>query len=166
MTVPWNQHSSMDEDRSWCVGACPRMVWVACAASIRPWIPKRTVKLSKNLLKSKEYLFSNPNRLFFLQQAIDSKHTAKKSIDLLETNHVDTLPWVAQSPDLNPMKQIWLNFKSRVRMGALIQNKKNLWERMEREWWATNKKLCKRLVHSMPARVRAVIRAKGGYTKY
>ena len=122
--------------------------------------------IEEHLLKSKEYLFSNPNRPFLLQQDNDSKHTAKKSIDLLEANHVATLPWVAQSPDLNPMEQIWLDFKNRVRMGALIQNKKNLWERMEREWWATNKKLCKRLVHSMPAGVRTVIRTKGGYTKY
>ena len=41
-----------------------------------------------------------------------------------------------------------------------------LWERVEEEWEAIPASVCRDLVESMPRRVAAVIRAKGGYTKY
>ena len=41
-----------------------------------------------------------------------------------------------------------------------------LWERVEEEWEAIPQSVCRDLVESMPRRVAAVIRAKGGYTKY
>ena len=41
-----------------------------------------------------------------------------------------------------------------------------LGERVEEEWGATPASVCRDLVESMPRRVAAVIRAKGGYTKY
>ena len=41
-----------------------------------------------------------------------------------------------------------------------------LWERMEKEWNNIEPEVCQRLIESMPRRVAAVIKAKGGYTKY
>ena len=41
-----------------------------------------------------------------------------------------------------------------------------LWERVEKEWEAIPQSVCKDSVESMSRRVAAVIRAKGGYTKY
>ena len=41
-----------------------------------------------------------------------------------------------------------------------------LWERVEEKWEATPASVCRDLVENMPRRVAALIRAKGGYTKY
>ena len=40
------------------------------------------------------------------------------------------------------------------------------WRRVEEEWNKMPDSVCKNLVASMPRRVQAVIKAKGGYTKY
>jgi hypothetical protein len=41
-----------------------------------------------------------------------------------------------------------------------------LWESFEKEWNAIPAEMCQRLVESMPRRVAAVYKAKGGYVKY
>ena len=41
-----------------------------------------------------------------------------------------------------------------------------LWERVEAEWNKVTEADCMGLIESMPQRVAAVIKAKGGYTKY
>jgi hypothetical protein len=41
-----------------------------------------------------------------------------------------------------------------------------LWERVEKEWNKIDAKVCQNLIESMPRRVAAVLKAKGGYTKY
>ena len=41
-----------------------------------------------------------------------------------------------------------------------------LWERVQIEWDKIEPEVCKNLIESMPRCVEAVIKAKGGYTKY
>ena len=41
-----------------------------------------------------------------------------------------------------------------------------LWERVAEEWDQITPETCQRLIKSMPRRVQAVIKAKGGHTKY
>jgi len=46
-----------------------------------------------------------------------------------------------------------------------ISNKEELWKAMEMEMEATSSDYCKKLIESMPNRLRAVIAAKGGPTE-
>jgi len=41
-----------------------------------------------------------------------------------------------------------------------------LWERVQVEWDKIEPEVCQNLIESMPRRVAAVLKAKGGYTKY
>jgi hypothetical protein len=41
-----------------------------------------------------------------------------------------------------------------------------LWERVEEQWNGISAETCQRLIESIPRRIRAVIRAKGGHTDY
>ena len=41
-----------------------------------------------------------------------------------------------------------------------------LWERVEVEWNEIAAEVCQNLIESMPRRIKAVIRAKGGHTDY
>jgi hypothetical protein len=80
---------------------------------------------------------------------------------------IEVLLWPAQSPDLNPIEQLWTHIKRRladyeIPPSGIIE----LWERVEAEWNKIEPKVCQDLIESMPRRVQAVIEAKGGYTKY
>jgi len=93
-------------------------------------------------------------------------HTANKVRAYLKTQKFTVLPWPAHSPDLSPIENLWANFKGRLVEKHPEIPKGNLWEVVDAEWEATPKELCAKLLHSMPERLQAVIRAKGGYTKY
>ena len=41
-----------------------------------------------------------------------------------------------------------------------------LWESMKKEWDRISEKACQKLIESLPRRIRAVIKAKGGHTDY
>jgi len=41
-----------------------------------------------------------------------------------------------------------------------------LWDRVAEEWNAIEPEVCQNLIESMPRRIEAVIKAKGGHTKY
>ncbi len=41
-----------------------------------------------------------------------------------------------------------------------------LWDRVQEEWNKIQPEVCQDLIESMPRHVEAVVKAKGGYTKY
>jgi hypothetical protein len=75
--------------------------------------------------------------------------------------------WPAQSPDLNPIEHLWGHLKRRlaeyeVEPKGILE----LWERVQEEWEKIPAEVCQNLIESMPRWMEAVIKAKGGYTKY
>jgi DDE superfamily endonuclease len=75
--------------------------------------------------------------------------------------------WPAQSPDLNPIEHLWGVLKRRLaRHEHPPSGIHELWERIEDDWEAIPAEECQKLIESMPRRVQAVLKAKGGYTKY
>ncbi|KIJ09617.1 hypothetical protein PAXINDRAFT_87233 [Paxillus involutus ATCC 200175] len=75
--------------------------------------------------------------------------------------------WPAQSPDLNPIEHAWGYLKRRLAEHEHPPNgMEQLWERIEVEWNKIPAAMCQGLIESMPRRVKAVLKAKGGSTKY
>ena len=73
--------------------------------------------------------------------------------------------WPAQSPDLNPIEHLWAILKKKLR-GKRFKKEDDLWAAVQREWNSIPLEKLIKLVDSMPNRIRAVISAKGGPTKY
>ena len=74
---------------------------------------------------------------------------------------------MAQSPDLNPIENLWNHLDSQVRKRKPVpRSKQELIEAIQEEWRKITIETCQRLILSMSNRVKAVIKAKGGHTKY
>jgi transposase len=123
--------------------------------------------LKDDLVKTIEY-YSMDKSEVILQHDNDPKHTSTKAKKCLhEELQLTLLPWPSQSPDLNPIEHLWKELKKRL-AGYETQAKSlaELWERIQLEWEKFTEDDCNKLIESMPSRIRAVLRAKGGHTKY
>lgn len=94
-------------------------------------------------------------------------HTSKKIKSLLRDFNVDVLDWPAQSPDMNLIENVWSILDQNVRRrGTKWKNKDELWRALGDEWEKLPDWIIDKLYNSMPDRVAALIKAKGGHTRY
>ena len=104
-----------------------------------------------------------PSYVIF-QQGNAPCHTSKVSIGWFEKKGITVMTWPPQSPDLNPMETLWSHLGKRVRMDK-CSSKKELETKLHDEWQKIYPTTCNNLVN-MQKRIKAVIKAKGGYATY
>lgn len=95
----------------------------------------------------------------------DPKHTAKTVTKWLKDNEIKVMPWPAQSPDLNPIENLWYEAERRLG-GRKFKRKEDLYEAVRKAWLSIPKERIEKLIESMPRRCKAVIDSKGYATKY
>ena len=69
-------------------------------------------ELQENLLQSAKDL--RLRRRVTFQQGNDPKHTAKATPEWLQNKDVKVFEWPNQSPDLNPVENLWKDLKIAV----------------------------------------------------
>ncbi len=120
--------------------------------------------MEHQFLPSAQALFPDGNYLF--QQDNDPKHTAKVVKQFITDANIPILQdWPAQSPDLNPIENLWY-ILDRQCASRRPNNEVQLFNMIQDAWNNIPVTTLQGLVESMPRRIEAVIAAKGMLTKY
>ena len=119
-----------------------------------------------DLLKIKLELHMAVHKCSVFMQDGAPCHRAKIVTQFLKAQKINILDWPGNSADLNPIENVWTILKNKV-FERQPTNAKML-EQAIKEMWVRDisPAYCRNLVESMPRRLEAVIKAKGGPTKY
>jgi transposase len=121
--------------------------------------------MEQNLLPFLNDLPASSVHLF--QDDNASVHRYKPASEWKEENLITSLPWPAQSPDLNPIEHLWDVLERRIRARPTHpRNLEELMDALTEEWETIEPDVLRNLVESMPRRVQAVIEANGYPTRY
>ncbi len=124
---------------------------------------KKYIKiLSENLPASSRSM--NLNEYLF-QQDNAPAHVSKLTKQYFNANSIKIMDWPAQSPDLNPIENIWAYVKHHLSK----KNPKNLAELKAyiiEIWRSIPQDFIDKLISSMHKRCLSVIEADGGHTPY
>ena len=95
-------------------------------------------------------------------------HMAKSIMTWLADSKVPVLEWVGNSPDCNPIENLWRGLKKEVNNLGVASNLDELADKIRKAWknLAKNKTFLANLTNSMWNQIEAVIAAKGDVTKY
>ncbi len=114
------------------------------------------------------YDYSAPIFWCYFQQDSAPCHKAQIISDwFLEHDNVLTLlKWPPQSPDLNPIEHLWVVIEREIHiMDVQTTNLQQLCDAIMSIWTKISEECFQHLVESMPLRIKAVLKAKGGPTR-
>ncbi len=115
------------------------------------------------MLPSADKLYGDAD--FIFQQDIAPAHTAKGTKSWFNDHGVTVLDWPANSPDLNPIENLWGIVKRKMKDTRPI-NEDELKAIVKETWASIPPQQCHKLITSTPRWIEAVIKAEGAPTKY
>ena len=94
-------------------------------------------------------------------------YSSKKVKTVFLKHKLNVLEWLGNSPDLNPVENLWAIIKSRLQKLDCTTTTK-LMEAIILAWFRDPqiKENCQKLLESMPKRVMQVLKSKGGHISY
>ena len=102
----------------------------------------------------------------FIWVRFSSKHqNTAPYTQQVKDNKVKALEWPSQSPDLNPIENVWAELKKRVRVRRST-NLTQLHQLSQKEWAKIHLTYCGKLVEGYPKCLTQVKLFKGNATKY
>lgn len=133
----------------------------------------RQILIHHAMPEMKKLLEAEPEHVAWLFQHDNAPpHRANPVKRYLDTKVADwggrlnVLPWPSQSPDLNPIESVWAYIKKNLKNRTKPSNLDELFQRVLEEWEGTPARILANMVESMPDRVAAVLKSRGGHSKY
>lgn len=117
------------------------------------------------LLPTAKKYYGSDNSKWMLLEDNDPKHKSRLCNAWKEENGIVQMVWPPQSPDCNPIENVWSIIKARVR-GKCFSNIKQLSLYIRRQWLSFTREYAENLSKSMPNRCARVIEQKGEWIKY
>lgn len=102
------------------------------------------------------------------QHDSDPKHTSNLVKNHLLDQDYEVMNWPPQSPDLNPIENMWALLKRRLNeYETALKGILDLSERVTEVWYNTIKQEeCQKVIDSMPNRVEVCLERNGLWTDY
>ena len=112
------------------------------------------------MVPSGKKIFGNDFSKWIFQQDNDPKHTSYRVRNYLANKHICVMDWPPQSPDLNPIENLWaiLNYNMRHRK---CNTEEQLWEAIQDTWNNIASNTLIKLIQSMPKRCKLVTESNG-----
>jgi hypothetical protein len=130
------------------------------------------------VMNSSKYIEILKNRVLqFLQTFADGKgtfqhdfspcHSSKSVQKFIQENKISMLDWPGNSPDMNPIDNLWSILKKRLGKTD-CSTEERMVTNVTKVWFHDSgvKTICSKLVESMPKRFQEAILAKGGHVSY
>ena len=89
----------------------------------------------------------------------------KKYPKFIHENKINLIYWPSNSPDLNPIENVWGLMKNQIEQKT-PRNEKELMEMINQTWNDISIDLLKKLSLSMKSRIEQCIESKGKYTNF
>lgn len=126
---------------------------------------KYKATLDTHLLPTMTRDFPDGDGIF--QQDLALCHTSHKMRTFFEDSGIEVLDWPGNSPDINPIENLWATIKQRL-LKEDCSTMEKLISAVIRTWYHDEEltKLCLTLVESMPNRVQMLVKAKKGHISY
>jgi len=132
------------------------------------FVENNLTSISYQIILSKNLITSSKNtslKDFTFQQDNAPPHRSKLLQNYFIENQIKVLPWPSQSPDLNPIENIW-SLISKELCSRNIKSIKDLKSNIQDIWINISKDNIRKLVDSMPNRLGKVINNNGYSTNY
>ena len=96
----------------------------------------------------------------------DPKHTSRKVQDFLAEKSINWWKTPAESPDCNPIENIWHELKEYIRREVKPRTKEQLVQGIQEFWATVDVQKCQKYIHHLRKVIPRVIELNGDATGY
>ena len=92
-------------------------------------------------------------------------HVSKKSKAFFQSRRIKSIDWPPQSPDLNPIENLWSILKRKIKKGDYT-NKDKMKSLLVDAWNTIPQQVIRNLITTLPQRIKKVVENNGGMIDY